>query len=146
VHLAPLSLSSLVASSLFLKPNYPLLAPKIPLFNGYFAPSSLDFNGSERFCLYHYSEFLYFSSRILQHFALHLAPKHLAFCSKTHSILYQNVLYFAPKRTLFCTKMHSVSQQIAQKRVRMAVFLNKNSFCRMHILTLFCIKTNLREN
>ena len=28
----------------------------------------------------------------------------------------------------------------------MAVFLNKNSFCRICILPLFCIKTNPREN
>ena len=28
----------------------------------------------------------------------------------------------------------------------MAVILNKNSFCRIHELTPFCIKTNLREN
>ena len=26
------------------------------------------------------------------------------------------------------------------------VCLNKYSFCRMHMLTLFCIKTNFREN
>jgi len=30
--------------------------------------------------------------------------------------------------------------------VQMAFLLNKNSLCRMHMLTLFCIKTNLREN
>ena len=34
---APFSLSSLVANSLFLTPNFALLAPKIPLFNGCFA-------------------------------------------------------------------------------------------------------------
>ena len=28
----------------------------------------------------------------------------------------------------------------------MAVYFNNYSFCRMHMLTLFCIKTNLREN
>jgi hypothetical protein len=28
----------------------------------------------------------------------------------------------------------------------MAAFLNKNSICHMHMLTPFCIKTNLREN
>ena len=28
----------------------------------------------------------------------------------------------------------------------MVVRLNKNSFCRTHRLTLFCIETNLREN
>jgi len=30
--------------------------------------------------------------------------------------------------------------------VLVAVGLNKNSFCRMHWLTPFCSKTNLREN
>jgi len=30
--------------------------------------------------------------------------------------------------------------------VLVAVGLNKNSFCRMHWLTPFCGKTNLREN
>ena len=34
---APFSLSSLLANSLFLKPNYALLAPKPLLFNGCFA-------------------------------------------------------------------------------------------------------------
>ena len=40
LRLAPFCLSSLLANSLFLKPNYALLAPKTPLFNGYFALSS----------------------------------------------------------------------------------------------------------
>ena len=34
---APFCLSSLLANSLFLKPNYAFLASKTPLFNGYFA-------------------------------------------------------------------------------------------------------------
>ena len=34
---APFCLSSLLANSLFLDPNYALLAPTTPLFNGYFA-------------------------------------------------------------------------------------------------------------
>ena len=37
LHFAPFSLSSLVANSLFLTPNYALLAPKTLLFNGCFA-------------------------------------------------------------------------------------------------------------
>ena len=37
---APFCLSSLLANSLFFKPNYALLAPKTPLFNGCFALSS----------------------------------------------------------------------------------------------------------
>ena len=35
---APFCLSSLLANSLFFIPNYALLAPKTPLFNGCFAP------------------------------------------------------------------------------------------------------------
>jgi len=34
---APFCLSSLLANSLFLKPNYAFLASKTPLFKGYFA-------------------------------------------------------------------------------------------------------------
>jgi len=41
---------------------------------------------------------------IWHHFALHLAPFHLAFSTKTHAILHQNAVYFAPKRTTFCCK------------------------------------------
>jgi len=52
----------------------------------------------------------------------------------------------AAKRTPFSTKTHSFLLQISPKQVQMVVFSNKNSFCRMHMLTLFCIKTNLREN
>ena len=37
LRLAPFCLSSLLANSLFLKPNYALLAPRTPLFNGCFA-------------------------------------------------------------------------------------------------------------
>jgi len=55
-------------------------------------------------------------------------------------------LRLAPKRTPFSGKMHSFLLQIAPKQVQMVAFSNKNSFCRMHMLTLFCIKTNLREN
>jgi len=60
--------------------------------------------------------------------------------------LHQNALRLAPKRTLFSGKTHSILQQIAPKQVQMAIFLNKNSFCSIPMLTLFSIKTNLREN
>ena len=49
--------------------------------------------------------------------------------------------------------MHSILLQItskqvqtASKQVQIAAFSNKYSSCRMHMPTLFCIKTNLREN
>jgi len=42
--------------------------------------------------------------------------------------------------------LHYILLQIAHKQVQMAINLNKNSFCRMHMLSPFCIKTNLREN
>ena len=61
LHFAPFSLSSLVARPLFFAPNNPLLAPKNPLFNGYFALFSHAFHGSKRFCLYHSNVFLCFS-------------------------------------------------------------------------------------
>ena len=48
--------------------------------------------------------------------------------------------------TVFSTKTHCILLQIAQKRVLVAVRLNKNSFCLHVQLTPFCIKTNLREN
>ena len=52
----------------------------------------------------------------------------------------------APKHLAFSTKTHYILQQIALKLVKMAVVLNKNSFCRFHKLAPFCIKTNLHEN
>jgi len=55
-------------------------------------------------------------------------------------------LRLAAKRTAFSGKTHAILLQIAQKRVQTAVLLNKNSFWRMHKLTPFCTKTNLREN
>ena len=79
-------------------------------------------------------------------FAAFLAAFCLAFCTKTHAILYQNARYLAPKRTPFCTKTHSVLPQIAPKQQQMAAFPHKYTFCRMRMPTLFCIKTNLREN
>jgi len=55
-------------------------------------------------------------------------------------------LRFAAKRIAFSTKTHYILLQIALKWAQMTVSLNKNSFCRIHILPPFCIKTNLREN
>ena len=76
-----------------------------------------------------------------------------AFCTKTPCVQHQNALHLAPKRTAFCCKMHSILLQItskqvqtASKQVQIAAFSNKYSSCRMHMPTLFCIKTNLREN
>jgi len=60
--------------------------------------------------------------------------------------LAQNTLRFAAKRIAFSTKTHYILLQIALKWAQMTVSLNKNSFCRIHILPPFCIKTNLREN
>ena len=82
-HLVPFYLSSLVVSPLFFTPKHPLLATKMPLFKVNFALFEPCFNGSKRFCLYHSCEYLYFSPRIQQHFALRLAPKRLAFSTKT---------------------------------------------------------------
>ena len=64
LHFAPFSLSSLVVNSEFQKPNYPLLAPKNPLFTAHFALFSHVFHGSKRLCLYNCCGCLCFSSRI----------------------------------------------------------------------------------
>jgi len=69
---------------------------------------------------------------VLHHFTLHLAPKHTAFCTKTHCILHQNALRLAAYCIAFSTKTHYVLLQMAQKRVLMAVGLNKYSF-RLHV-------------
>ena len=79
-------------------------------------------------------------------FVSHLAAFCAAFSTKTHAILHQNALRLAPKHTAFCTVSPCIQPQIAPNVVQMAVLLNKYSFCRMHMLTLFCIKTNFREN
>jgi len=77
---------------------------------------------------------------------LRLAPKRAAFCTISPCILYQNALHLAAYCTAFSTKTHYILLQITQKRVVVAVCLNKNSFCLHAQLAPFCIKTNLREN
>ena len=146
VHFVPFSLSSLVANSLLFTPNNMLLTPKTPLFNGCFAPLNHVFYGSKRFYLYHCSGFLCLSSCIQQHFALRLAAKRIAFSGILACVQHQNALRLAAKRTAFSSIMHYIQQQIARQLVQMTAFLNINSFCRIHMLTSFCIKTNLREN
>jgi len=39
-------------------------------------------------------------------FTLHLVAFHTAFSSILPSILHQNALHLAPKHTAFCTKLH----------------------------------------
>ena len=79
-------------------------------------------------------------------FVSHLAANRTAFCAILPCVQHQNALHLAPKRKAFSTKTHSILLQIASKLVQMAALSNKNSFCRMHMPPLFCIKTNLREN
>ena len=146
LHLAPFCLSTWSPTHNFSAPPNPLLAPKNPLFNSCFAPFSHVFNGTERFCLYNCSGYLCFSPCVQRQKVLYLAPFYLAFSTKTHCIQHQNALYFAPKRTAFSGILHYILPQIAQKVVQITVSLNKNSFCRIHWLPPFCIKTNLREN
>ena len=59
-------------------------------------------------------------------------------------------MFFTFHLAAFCPVFSTISPcillQIAQKRVLVAVSLNKNSFCQHVQLTPFCIKTNLREN
>ena len=124
MHFAPFSLSSLVAGSYFFNSNYALLAPKTPLLTAILTFLAMCFMARKGFVYTICSGYLCFSSRILRHFALRLAPKCLAFSTKTHSVLYQ----------------------MATKKVQMAISSNKNTFCRIHMLILSSIKTNLREN
>ena len=104
LHFVPFSLSRLVASSYFSKPNYTLLATKIPLFNHYFAPFGHVFNVSKRFYLYNCCGCVCFLTCIKHLFALHLASFRLVFCTKTHCILHQNAMYLAPKCSAFSGK------------------------------------------
>jgi len=77
---------------------------------------------------------------------LRLAPKRTAFSTISPCILHQNALRLAAYCTAFSTKTHYILLQIAQKRVLVAVGLNKNSFCLHAQLSPFGTKTNLREN
>ena len=108
-------------------------------------------NGSKGFCLPLRCVFLCVPPCVLQHFALHLAPKCLAFSTKTACVLHQNALHLAPKRLAFCTKiacvlhqnslrfaakcsafssiLPSILLQTAQKLVQIAVLCNANSYC-----------------
>ena len=146
LHFAPFCLSILVASSYFLSSNYLHLAPKTPLFNGYFVRFGRVFHGSDGFCLYRHSVFLCFLFHVLHHFTLHLAPFYPAFSTKTHCILHQNALYFAPKRTAFSGILHHILPKIAPNLVLMAVVCNKYSFCCIRGFAHFCPKANSREN
>jgi len=76
----------LFANSLFITPNYPLFAPKKPLFNGYFAHFSHVFHGSKGF---------------VYTIAVDIYAFRLAFSIKTHCILHHFTLRLAPKRTAF---------------------------------------------
>ena len=146
LHFAPFCFSIWVAGSYFLSPNYLHLAPKTPLFNGYFVHFGCAFHGSDGFCLYHHSVFLCFSFHVLHHFTLHLAPFYLAFCTKTHCVLHQNALHLVPKRTAFSGILHHILPKTAPNLVLTAVLCNKYSFCCIRRLTHFCPKANSREN
>ena len=50
-------------------------------------------------------------------------------------------MHLAPKRSAFSSKTQCIKRQNAQNLVQMAVFLNKNSFHRIHKLSPFYIKT-----
>jgi len=52
-------------------------------------------------------------------------------------------LRLAAKRTPFSSILHCILLQIAQKQVQMAIYLNKNSFCRIHMLPPFASKTTI---
>jgi len=50
-------------------------------------------------------------------------------------------VHLAPKCSAFSSKTQCIKRQNAQNLVQMAVFLNKNSFHRIHKLPPFYIKT-----
>jgi len=77
---------------------------------------------------------------------LRLAPKRTAFSTISPCILYQNALHLAAYCTAFSTKTHYILLQMAQRRLLIAVGLNKNSFRLPAQLPPLGIKTNLREN
>jgi len=83
----------LVATSYFFKPDYLLLAPKMLLFNDYFAFSAMFFMALRGF-IYTISADIY--------------AYRLAFSGKTHCILHHFTLRFAPKRIVFSTKTHCI--------------------------------------
>jgi len=89
---------------IFATPNYPLLAPKTPPFNGYFALLAMFFMAPKGFVYTICSGYLCFSPCILHHFTLHFAPKRTPFSTKTRGILHQNARRLAAKRTPFCCK------------------------------------------
>ena len=103
-------------------------------------------NGSKGFCLPLRCVFLCVPTCVLQHFALHLAPKRLSFSAKTACVLHQNSLRFAPKCSAFSSILPSILLQTAQKLVQIAVLCNANSYCLHLHPPPFSIKTNFREN
>ena len=106
-----------------------------------FCPFSvLFFSGSKRSCLSLLCVFLCFSSPILPHFTLRLAPKCTAFSTKIHCVQHQNAVRLAPKCTAFCGILHRILLQIAQKLVQIAVVCNEYSYCQHLYATPFCIK------
>jgi len=105
----------LVASSYFFNSNYPLLAPKTPLFSGCFVLPGYGLGVLKGFI---YTILVW----MFMLFTLHLVPFCPAFSTILHCVLHQNALHFAPKRTAFSGILHCVLRQIAPKTVLMACF------------------------
>ena len=127
-------------------PKYSLLDPKNLLLGDYFTLFSHVFHGSKGLYLYLCRVCLCFLTCVKHHFALHLAPFHLSFSTKTHSILHQNALHLAAYCTAFSIKTHYILLQIAPKRVLVTISLNIYSFLRINKLPPFCTITTPREN
>ena len=72
--------------------------------------------------------FLCVLSCVLPHFALHFAPFHLAFSTKTQCVLRHFISRFAPKRSAFSGILHCIWLQTAQNLVQIAVLCNVYSF------------------
>ena len=70
----------------------------------------------------------------------------IAFSTILPCVLHHFTLRLAPKRSAFCCILHCILLQMAQNRVQTTIPGNKYSFLLIGVLTLFCTKTNPREN
>ena len=75
-----------------------------PLFAIYYAFAFLFEENLSQVCIRNHKKVL---AKMLA-FALQLATKRIAFCTKTHCISHQNALHLASKRIAFSTKTHCI--------------------------------------
>ena len=83
-----------------------------PLFAIYYAFAFLFEENLSQVCIRNHKKVL---AKMLA-FALQLATKRIAFCTKTHCISHQNALHLASKRIAFSTKTQCILHQNAENR------------------------------